>query len=70
MTTKTIYAHTWGGVRPIDPALRCPYCGAFITRWCQAKKVWKWGPVTVEFSHAICRSPKCREAAVREGWIL
>jgi len=57
-----------GGIRPIVPARRCPYCGRVLTRWCQAKKVYRWGPIQIELVRAICRRNGCQESARSEGF--
>jgi len=67
MTTHA-NGRTRGGVRPICPARRCPYCGALLTRWCQARRIYRWGPLQVEFTWTICRDPECMARARAAGW--
>lgn len=58
-----------GGIRAIHPPLRCPYCNRILEAWCAARKVHRWGPVTIEITRAICRRPECRAHAARDGWV-
>jgi len=69
MTRLLQSERTAGGVRPISPARRCPYCGRVLTRWCQAKKVYQWGPIRIELVRTICRTNGCQERARKEGFI-
>lgn len=60
---------TRGGVRPVIPVRRCPYCGQELELYCQTKKVYSYKSIHLELTRLICRRYACQAQAHRDGWL-
>ena len=64
----THWQDSYGGQRPIERDMTCPYCGRELTLFCQSKWVYRWGSVGLQ-KLLICRRDECRRSAKSDGWM-